>query len=102
MISLVEKDFIESVNQNIITILTTIKGSDIHRPDFGSDVWQWLDKPLTALTVGKIKAEVVDAIETWEHRVIVESVELKKNYSDVVIKITYKVKESEEVFELWI
>ncbi|MDQ7081765.1 MAG: GPW/gp25 family protein [Aquificota bacterium] len=69
-----------SVRQNIRLILTTPKGSDIHRPDFGSDLWKFMDQPLNAITLGRIKAEITDAIETWEPRVKVLSVELDKDY----------------------
>lgn len=95
---LVEQDTIKSVMQNISIILTTPKGSDPHRPDFASDIWQFIDKPLTAITVGRIKAAVVEAIETWEPRVKVEEVRLFKEYGKVRVRIKFKIKEDETVY----
>ncbi len=106
MYSLVERDTIKSIQQNIKLILTTPKGSDIHRPNFGSNLYQIIDKPMTAITIGRIRAEITDAIEYWEPRVSVKNIVLNKDYINAKLKITItlKVKETEEVIEevLWI
>jgi phage baseplate assembly protein W len=81
MFTLVEKDTVKSIAQNIRLILTTIKGSDIHRPDFGSNLHLFIDQPLTAINKGRIKAEIVSAIETWESRVKVKEVDIQKEYA---------------------
>jgi len=100
--SLVERDIVKSVNQNIRLILTTLRGSDIHRPDFGSELPLLIDKPLTAINAGRIKAEVVDAIERWEPRVRVKEVTVKKEYGGLRIRIQYEIIETAEVVETWL
>ncbi|MEJ5227195.1 GPW/gp25 family protein [Thermodesulfovibrio sp.] len=100
--SLVEKDIIKSVNQNIRLILTTLKGSDVHRPEFGSELPLLIDKPLTAINAGRIKAMVVDAIEFWEPRVKVKEVTLKREYAHLRIRIKYEISETAEEAELWL
>jgi phage baseplate assembly protein W len=102
MFTLVEKDIVNSVKQNIRLIILTPKGSDIHRPEFGSDTWQYVDQPLTALTVGKIKAEVVEAIETWEPRVKVKAVSVEKDGVNARMKIGIiaEIPELEEEIEV--
>lgn len=106
MYVLVEQDTIKSIQQNIRLILTTPKGSDIHRPDFGSNLWQFIDQPLNAITLGRIKTEITDAIETWEPRVKVLSVELNKDYTNAKLKVSIllEVKELSETteVELWL
>lgn len=102
MYSIIENNIIISIQQNIRLILTTPKGSDIHRPDFGSNLWQFIDQPLTAITKGRIKAEIIDAIETWEPRVEIIEVDLKKEYSSLTVKITFKIKDTEETQSTWI
>ena len=74
--SLVEKDTLKSVLQNIDIILTTVPGTDVHRPLFGSQIASWIDRPLTEIEAAKLKAEIVEAIEYWEPRVKVKSVEI--------------------------
>jgi len=102
MFTLVERDTVKSVKQNIRLILTTPKGSDPHRPEFGSDIWQYVDSPLTALTAGRIKAEVVDAVETWEPRAKVKAVEVEKDgvNARLGIKILVEIPELEETVEV--
>lgn len=58
---------IDDINQCISVILETIKGSDPLRPDFGSDVFLWLDKPI-GLAGPNIIAEAIKSIRLWEKR----------------------------------
>ncbi len=102
MYSLVERDTIKSVLQNIRLILSTPKGSDVHRPEFGSDLWKLLDKPLNALTVGKIKAELVDAIETWEPRAKVKEVQVLRDYPQAQAKIRLILEVEDREVETWV
>jgi len=100
----VEKDTVKSVLQNIRVILTTQKGSDVHRPDFGSDVWQFIDQPLTAITIGKINAEITDAIERFEPRVKVRKVEMAKLYAGIQVSIEVQLRDTGEIITvpLWL
>jgi len=95
--NIIEYDTVKSIYQNIQIILSTPKGCDPHRPTFGSNLWQFVDKPLTAITRGKIKAEIVDALQIWEPRIEVEEVFLTKEYSSFKITIKYKINEDESV-----
>lgn len=97
--SLIETDTIKSINQNIRLILTTPKGSDIHRPDFGSDLPLIIDRPLTAINAGRLRAEVIEAIERWEPRVKVKEVAIKKEYAALRIRISYEINNTGEVAE---
>jgi len=105
MYSLVERDTIRSVQQNVKLVLSTPKGSDVHRPDFGSDLWRFIDQPLNAITLGRIKAEITDAIETWEPRVKVLSVQVSRDYRSarLGIFVLLEIKELGETTEvrLW-
>ncbi len=37
---------LDDIDQCIRIILMTRKGSDPHRPEFGSDIWQYIDAPV--------------------------------------------------------
>ncbi len=102
MYSLVERDTLKSVLQNIRLVLSTPKGSDVHRPEFGSDLWELLDKPLNALTVGKIRAELVDAIETWEPRAKVKEVQIIRDYPQAQAKIRLVLEVEDRQVETWV
>jgi phage baseplate assembly protein W len=64
---------IDDIEQCIEIILTTPQGSDLLRPTFGADLWQYIDNPLT-VAVPSIVREVSAAISMWEPRVTLQSV----------------------------
>ncbi len=97
MYSLIENNTIKSVLQNIQLLLSTQKGSDPLRPDFGIDYFEILDNP-TPLNVGKIKSIILDAIEQYEPRAKVK--EMKIDYSNiangrVVIRLTLGINDED-------
>lgn len=61
-----------------IVHLTTIPGSDPLRPEFGSNVYQYLDKPLPSV-LGKIIYEATTAIGRWEKRLDVTRISASRN-----------------------
>ena len=61
------------VDQCIVIILTTPKGSDVLRPTFGADLWQFVDSPIN-VAIPAIVREVRNAIAAWEPRVKIVSV----------------------------
>ena len=69
------------IAQCIFTILSTVKGTDPLRPDFGSDVYQFIDKPVNVAQPSLIYA-VYTAIEQWEPRVHVNNVRLQNSGID--------------------
>jgi phage baseplate assembly protein W len=61
------------ISQAIHVIVTTQRGSDPLRPSFGSDIYLYIDRPVTEAIPRMIKA-AVDAIRIWETRVKVTRV----------------------------
>jgi phage baseplate assembly protein W len=55
---------IEDLRQRVKIVLETPKGFDPHRPEFGSDIWQWVDKPFTE-ALPHVIVEAYEAIEKW-------------------------------------
>ncbi|WP_231643064.1 GPW/gp25 family protein [Ralstonia syzygii] len=55
------------IDQAIRVILGTPKGSDPHRPDFGSNLQLYLDYPIDQ-AVQHLVRESVEAIRQWEPR----------------------------------
>ncbi|OAM73772.1 GPW/gp25 family protein [Devosia elaeis] len=59
---------LDDIHQCIRIILLTPKGSDPHRPEFGSDLWHYLDHPMEE-AVPHVVREGVDALRRWEQRI---------------------------------
>jgi phage baseplate assembly protein W len=58
---------LDDIDQCIRLILCTPKGSDPHRPDFGSNLHRYIDMPIDRATPYVVR-EAVDAIARWEPR----------------------------------
>jgi phage baseplate assembly protein W len=64
---------IDDIDQCLAIILTTPLGSDPLRPTFGSDLWRYIDNPVS-VAIPSIVREVSGAIAMWEPRVVVQSI----------------------------
>lgn len=62
------------VDQCIAIILTTPKGTDVLRPTFGTDLWRYIDAPISEAGPAVVR-EVTQSITQWEPRVKVLSVQ---------------------------
>ena len=65
----------QDLEQAIATILKTPRGSDVHRPEFASDLWDYIDYPILRATPFVVR-DSVEAIELWEPRVALETIEV--------------------------
>jgi hypothetical protein len=77
------------IAQAIRIILATPKGSDPHRPDFGSDLWRYLDQPVTQVRPDVIR-ESVDAIDQWEPRASVRDVEVIPGNARLTVRVRWR------------
>lgn len=71
------------ISQAVIIIVTTQRGSDPLRPDFGSDVYQYVDRPVNEAIPRMIKASW-DALTRWEPRVNVNRVTIDSTEAGTV------------------
>src|SRR5258705_503778 len=64
----------EKVRQSIITILSTVKGERVMRPEFGCDLHAYVFATVDATTLTLIKSAVREALVRWEPRIEVNDV----------------------------
>ena len=79
---------VEDINQCIALILNTPKGTDPHRPTFGSNILKYIDYPVNIAKANIIR-ETIDAISMWETRVQVNSVLFNVEESNIKIKVQW-------------
>ncbi|MDR1120891.1 MAG: GPW/gp25 family protein [Dysgonamonadaceae bacterium] len=72
---------VEDIAQCVYAIIATVKGSDPLRPDFGSDVYLHLDKPMNEAQPMLIYA-AMEAVKKWEKRIEVKKCRLEANGLD--------------------
>ncbi|SUA58138.1 GPW/gp25 family protein [Oligella urethralis] len=83
---------INDIDQCIRTILLTAKGSDIHRPLFGSDIYQYIDRPIDQAKPYIVR-EIVEACLRWEPRCVVVRVDTYIEAEQMFIKVAWKLTE---------
>lgn len=81
---------LRDIDQAIRIILTTPKGSDAHRPEFGCDIHLYIDWPVNRVTPHLVR-EAVDAIRRWETRVSVVQVLVLIEDSRIVVRVQWRV-----------
>ena len=83
------------IEQAIELILATAPGERPMRPEFGCGVHDFVFDSIDASTVGRMELAIRDALDRWEPRVVVETVEF--DLDDVgegrlIIDIGYRVR----------
>ncbi|WP_259674603.1 GPW/gp25 family protein [Pseudomonas fluorescens] len=81
---------LRDIDQAIRIILSTPKGSDPHRPEFGSDLHLYLDWPSNRVTPHLVR-EAVDAIRLWEPRVSVAQVQVQIYAAQIIVQVQWRV-----------
>lgn len=64
---------LDDIRQCIFVILSTIKGTDTLRPEFGCDIWELIDKPQN-YQIPRVVRAIYDAVELWEPRAKITSI----------------------------
>lgn len=88
---------VDDVSQCISNILSTPKGSSPLKPDFGSDVYLYVDYPVNQARPHIVR-ESVDAIRQWETRCTVTRVNVSADESGMLIGVYFKLADGIEHF----
>ncbi len=83
------------IEQAIELILATAPGERPMRPEFGCGVHEFVFDSIDAATVGKMELAIRDALDRWEPRVAVQTVEFDLSGVDrglLMIDIGYRVR----------
>jgi phage baseplate assembly protein W len=81
---------LRDIDQAIRIILKTPRGSDPHRPEFGSDLHLYIDWPVNRV-VPYLVREAVTAVRQWEPRMDVVQVDAVIEESRIRLRVKWKV-----------
>ncbi|MDH4869802.1 GPW/gp25 family protein [Pseudomonas sp. BN515] len=81
---------LRDIDQAIRIILTTPRGSDPHRPEFGSDLHLYIDYPTNRVTPHLVR-EAVEAIRRWETRVALVDVQVDIEEAHVRLRVRWRI-----------
>lgn len=80
----------DDIDLCIHNILSTRKGADVLRPDFGSNHFDYLDTPEDVF-IPNVVREVVLAIQTWEKRAVVENIYFEGNAPHITMMVQWHI-----------
>lgn len=83
-------DGVNEINQSIEIILMTRIGEDTLRPDFGCNIFQYLDRPINDIRAD-VSREIITALRTWEPRITVDSVETQVSSGHIIVTVSYSL-----------
>lgn len=82
---------LQDIRQCLDILLRTAKGTDPLRPQFGSDIFQYVDKPVT-VAIPNVKRAILEAVEIWETRVTVDNIKHEVSADGkVTFYVTYRL-----------
>ncbi len=81
---------LRDIDQSLRIILTTPKGSDPHRPEFGSNLQRYLDWPTDRVTPHLVR-EAFDAVRQWEPRVSVDQVHIQISAHHITARVQWRI-----------
>jgi len=87
-----ELEGLDHLKQSIIDILTTLIGSRVMRRNYGSRLFELVDKPINRDFTLEIYAATAEALEKWEKRFKLEKVkitEVKEGKMTLVLEGIY-------------
>ena len=96
----------EDVREAITVILGTAPGERPMRPEFGCGIHDYVFESVDAYLVGRLEQEVRRALDRWEPRIDVVSVDLSIEADTrgvnevVVIDVTYRLRATNDVRNL--
>lgn len=87
------------VRQSILIILDTEPGERVMRPDFGCGLRRYLMEPNTPATRAAIAREIEAALEAWEQRIVVGTVDVTatQDPGTVLVSISYTLTRDQSV-----
>lgn len=89
----------EAINNSIRNILLTQKYTVPGNPDFGADLEKVLFEQMDGITMQLIKDIIINEIEKWEPRIVINEILFKKyeQYQRLSVTLKYTILKSNEM-----
>lgn len=82
----------DDLHQCIRNILSTRKGSDVLRPEFGSNHFDYIDQPYDVALPNMVR-EIHQALTKWEQRIAVQHIHITGTAPQFHLMIEWAVKD---------
>lgn len=86
----------DHIRQSIVDILSTPVGTRVMRPEYGSRLFELVDRPISQGLLADIYAETFQAILKWEPRIKPKSAKaIEAGAGYIIIELVFRYTESE-------
>ena len=87
-----------AITQSIVNLLLTNRGERLFQPELGSGIYATLFEPLDYGTAGIIRSAVVDVLERYEPRIIVNNVVALPDFDNngYSVEVTFTIRGRED------
>lgn len=75
-----------AIKNSLENIVSTIQGSRRMLPTFAMDIHKLLFEPIDDITADLIGNRLVESIEVWDDRVLIDGLEIEPKYDDNIYK----------------
>jgi phage baseplate assembly protein W len=80
----------DAIKNSLENIISTIQGSRRMLPTFAMDIHKLLFEPIDEITADLIGNRLVESIEVWDDRVLIDGLEIEPKYDDNMYKCRMK------------
>ena len=84
---LAQNENLRSLRDCVVQLIMTGRGARVMRPDYGTDLRASVFEPFTQEMIDGLRAQILEAIEKYEPRVIVKRVSLTPDYENHTLKV---------------
>ena len=91
-------EHVDAIKSSMRNIMQTMQGSRRMLPNFAKGVYELLFEPMDEITANFIGEGVLDALQRWESRIIINNIDIIPYYDQgyYEIKVTFKLKNLEQ------
>lgn len=102
--TLVTENSYQAINNSMHNIIFTNKGEKVGDPEFGTNIKKLLFSQMDVITEHLMRSELIDTIERYEPRVIIDDVSVTADYDSNLyrIQIIYRIIKSPDVQEKFV
>ena len=94
-------DGLEHLRQSVRDILTTPIGSRVMRREYGSRLYELVDRPMNPETMAELRMATVEALARWEPRLRITQIDIASDAAgQVQLSISAQVNDGSEVLTI--
>lgn len=89
----------DATKSKLANLITTKKGERLYKPDYGTNIMDYIFEPLDDFTYNEIRQEILSTVSKYLSEVEIQNVEANIDYNNYFIGLKISYTESDGVFK---